>query len=225
MTILTTRTLHRRQSDGNDTEVVLSIFEPVERELYSWRCIFDFDPPIKPRNAAGLGTDWINAFTYSLEYSRLYFESQWGRTGHWQRMDHLGLPRQTEKMPQDYEAPPLPDLEPMEPSLPVIATRKLGIPGESGSDREITLTLYSPFSTADGSWKCAFSFEPIDAGSCRSGVGADFIESCLDALAAARRVYEAMIPAGWPRPEELLDCSDLPIKVDRAFLIARVSKP
>ncbi|HRI62915.1 MAG TPA: hypothetical protein PK156_01725 [Polyangium sp.] len=223
MAVLTTRTFHRRQNDGNDAEVVLSIFEPVQKETNDWRCIFDFDPPLKPRNVAGRGMDWIQAFTHSLEYARLYFESQWSKTGHWQNMGHLGLPDSTREMPQ-CEATELPNLEATGEALLVQATRDLSIPNESGGVRKVTLSLYSPFPTVDGSWKCAFSFDPIDAGSIRYGVGVDFIESFLDALAAARRVFESMIPAGWTGSDDLFDCSDFPIKIGRAFQISRSSR-
>jgi hypothetical protein len=221
MAVLTTRTLHRRQDDGIDTEVILTIFEPVQHDAYDWRCVFDFEPPIKPRNVAGRGMDWIEAFTYGLEYARLYFESQWSRTGHWRGMGHLGLPDSTKEMPH-HDDPELLNFEATGEPLLVQATRKLGIPSDSGGVREVTLTLYSPFPTEDGSWKCAFSFDPIDAGSIRYGVGADFIESFLDALAAARRVFESMIPVGWKGADDLLDCADFPIKSGRAFL--RISR-
>ncbi len=224
MAILTTRTLHRRQKDGNEVEVVLTIFEPVqhdEHDAYDWLCVFDFDPPIKPRNVAGRGVDWIQAFTYSLEYARLYFESQWSYTGHWQGMGHLGLPDSIEEMPV-HAVPELPRLEAMREPLVVQAKRKLGFPGEDGGVREVTLLLYSPFLKEDGSWKCAFSFDPIDAGSIRYGTGADVIESFLDALAAARRVFESMIPTGWTKPDDLLSCANFPIKHGRAFF--RISR-
>ncbi|MBK9258729.1 MAG: hypothetical protein IPM54_02710 [Polyangiaceae bacterium] len=160
MMILTTRTLHRRQEDGGDAEVVLTIFEPEQHEADDWRCVFDFDPPIKPRNVAGRGMDWIDAFVHSLAYARLYFESQWSKTGHWQGMSHLGLPETAETPRHDTPRPP--PLEARGESLPVLTTRRFGIPSGNGSIREISLMLYSPFSTQPGLWKCAFSFDPMD---------------------------------------------------------------
>src|SRR5689334_13712542 len=136
MAVLTTRTLQRRQKDGSDVDLVLTIFEPAKNAENDWRCVFDFEPPIKPRNVARRGVDWVGAFVHGLEYARLYFESQWSRTGHWQGMAHLGLPDATKEMPM-HDAQKLPPLEAKTKSLSVLATRRLGIPGEDGSVREI----------------------------------------------------------------------------------------
>jgi len=221
MTVLTTRTLQFRDEHGNDAPVILTIFEPTQDGNNGWRCIFDFEPPIKPRNAAGRGVDWIQAFTVALRFARLYFETtNWSRTGHWHGMRHLGLPDSATDSPM-HGPGEIPQLEKRIESLDVIATRPLGFPDENGGLREVVLTIYAPFVTQEGSWKCAFSFDPLDAGSIRYGAGADFIEAFLDALAVARRVFESMIPAGWTGSEDLFDCAAFPIKSGRAFHISR----
>lgn len=50
MSVLTSRTLQYRDERGNDVPVILTIFEPIQDDNGAWRCIFDFDPPIKPQN-------------------------------------------------------------------------------------------------------------------------------------------------------------------------------
>jgi len=224
MSVLTTRTLEFRDEHGNDAPVILTIFEPTEDGNNGWRCNFDFEPPIKPRNAAGRGVDWIQAFTVALRFARLYFETtNWSRTGHWQGMRHLGLPDSATDSTENGSAE-IPQLEKPYSSLDIIAARTLGFPDANGGSREVVLRIYAPFIAQDGSWKCAFSLDPIDSGSIRYGRGADFIEAFLDALAAARRVFESMIPKGWTGSDDLLDCTDFPIKNDRAFHINRATK-
>ena len=53
----------------------------------------------------------------------------------------------------------------------------------------------------------------------RYGVGEDFIEALLDALAMARVIFEGRVPKGWgwSASEELQDCADLPYKIGRSF--------
>jgi len=219
MAAMTTRTLQGRQRDGTDVEVVLTIFEPVQREADDWRCGFDFEPPIPPRNAKGRGADWINAFLHSLSYARQYFETQWS-SRNWQGLWHLGLPSLTEERLTSENAK-IPPLESRPESLTVLAKRTVGIPDKIDDVREITLTLYSPVPAQHGTWKCAYSFDPIDGTSIRYGTGADYIEATLAALAGARAVYDSMIPPGWKMSGDSLDCSDLPVVLDRMYLTNR----
>ena len=215
MNVLTTRTLRFRDEHGHDAPVILTIFEPTRDDNEGWSCIFDFEPPIRPRNAAGRGVDWIQAFTVALRFARLYFETtKWSRTGHWQGMQHLGLPDSTNESPGG-DSTEIPKLEERSGTLDALTTRRLAF------SSEIELTIYRPFAAPDGSWKCAFSFDPIDAGLIRYGTGADFIESLLDTLATARCVFEQMNPSGSTGSDELLDCVDFPIKRGRVFRICR----
>lgn len=219
MTVLTTRALQFRDENGIDALVTLTIFEPIKDENDGWRCIFDFEPPINPRNAVGRGVDWIQAFTVALRFARLYFETtKWSSTGHWQGMRHLGLPDSAAQLPM-HESSEIAQLEKRSRALDVLATRRIELPSENVGSREITLIICSPFLTEAGSWKCAFTLDPIDGDLIRHGMGADFIEAFLDALAAARRVVESMIPAGWTGADDLFDCADFPIKSGRAFHI------
>jgi len=77
----------------------------------------------------------------------------------------------------------------------------------------------------DGTWKCAYSFDPVDGTSIRFGTGADSIESILDAPSLARVTYDSMIPHGWrpAKTEDLLDCDDLPYKSGRSYFIDSVA--
>jgi hypothetical protein len=104
------------------------------------------------------------------------------------------------------------------PRLAVLMTRKLGHLDDAGVDRQAVFTLYVPFQKPDG-WKCGFSFDPWPDTLVRYGEGSDAIEALLDALAAARCVFDSMTPAAWIVSDDLLDCADFPIKINRAFHI------
>jgi hypothetical protein len=222
MDILTTRTLRYTDEGGgeDEKEVVLTIFEPFEREDGQWLCAFDFEPPIKPRFAKGCGVDIIQAFPCCLLIARLYFETtRWSRTGHWQGLRDCGLPM-TAKGSLPDQPPEIPPPEDNPGNLQVFATRKLGCPDESGVARELLLTVFKPFQAAEGgTWKCAFALGPAETAPIRHGTGADFIEAALDGLALARATYESMLPKGWAPPNsgDLLDCDDLPFKIGRSF--------
>lgn len=57
--------------------------------------------------------------------------------------------------------------------------------------------------------------------SIRYGICVDFIESTLNALAAARAVFESKVPTGWKGSEDLLDCFGFQVKVGDMFLIPK----
>jgi len=221
MDILTTRTLQYTEEGGGgaEKEVVLTIFEPFELDHCDWACVFDFEPPIRPRNVRGRGVDVIQAFVHCLIYARLYFETtRWSRTGHWQGLRDCGLPMKAEGSLQ-YQPPEIPEPEKKPGNLEIFATRNLAYPDETGAVRELHLTVFKPFQGEEGAWKCAFAFGSADTTAIRHGAGADFIEAALDGLAMARATYEGMLPKGWTPPDsgDLLDCDDLPFKIGRSF--------
>jgi hypothetical protein len=155
-----------------------------------------------------------------LRTARIFLESTnlWGRA-HWQGMFDCGLPSRTDK-PVNISpiAPILADDDRLH--LSVLATRKLGYPDDAGVERETILTLYVPFQKSDV-WTCGFVFDPWPNMPVRHGVGSDAIEAMLDALAGARAIFESMISVGWTGSDDLLDCSDFPVKSERAFHIPR----
>jgi hypothetical protein len=98
-----------------------------------------------------------------------------------------------------------------------------------GHARELVLTVYRPLCMEEAKWNCAFAFgaganEPV-----RYGVGTDFIEALLDALALARITYESMIPAEWQPPEssQLDSVHFWPHKIGREYFTepSRYSNP
>ncbi|MRG92995.1 DUF6968 family protein [Polyangium spumosum] len=225
MDILTTRTLRYTDEGGGEEEkeVVLTIFQPFEQDPWDWVCVFDFEPPIKPRNVRARGFDLIRAFLHCLTYARLTFETtSWSKTGHWQGSRDCGLPAKAEG-PLPLQPPEIPPPESNPGSLEVFATRKLARPDETGAAAELLLTVYEPYPTESGTWKCPFAFGPAETTPIRHGMGADFIEAALDGLALARAIYASMLPEGWAPPEsgDLLDCDDLPIKIGRSFSMGR----
>jgi hypothetical protein len=198
--------------------VVLTLFHPFEVVSGDWKCVFGFDPPMKPTGAGGRGPDIIGAVVHALAYSRLYAETMsWWNSAHWQGVSGCGLPASGEQVPA-HQPPQVPPPEVNPGNLAVFATRTLGRPDDSGIEIESTLTTFTP-SQVDGVWKCAFTFGPPE-GPVRHGSGADFIEALLDALSLARVTYESTVPEGWaPRGEGLLTCADLPVKIGRSFWV------
>jgi hypothetical protein len=86
--------------------------------------------------------------------------------------------------------------------------------------REVILTVYRPLCVKEGTWKCAFAFGTAPSDPVRYGVGADFIEALLDALAMARSTYETLVPAGWePESVGLVGVEYLPHRIGREYFI------
>ena len=98
--------------------------------------------------------------------------------------------------------------------------------GQLSRKPELLLTIFVPFKAEGEAWKCGFTFGPLGSESIRYGLGEDFIEALLDALAMARGIYEGRVPKGWGWSGELQDCGDLPYKIGRSFLTEpRTSRP
>jgi len=220
MNVLAKRTIQYRTDSGATMDVTLTVFEPFRESADFSRCGFQFEPPSNQRMIKAGGYDTISALLACLTVARGYVEHPSEDRTTWQGMSHSGLPWHS-RMPDGYQPPDIPPLEPNPGNLPILATRRLGMPEESGSVRELMLTLYKPFQVNDKTWKCAFALtaEPVD--SVRYGVGADFIEALLDALAMARTTYLRMIPPQWEAPESegFDDVRFLPYRIGRAYSI------
>jgi hypothetical protein len=219
--VLTSRVLRCPDERGGEKGVVLTIFKPFEKECGDWRCAFDFNPPIKPRNFSAGGVDVIQAFLHCLVIARLYFETtSWSMGAHWQGIRDCGLPATGEapSPPQPSEIPP-PENNPGD--LEIFTARRLVRPDESGTEMELVLTVFKPFQADGETWKCGFAFGSYEIAPIRYGIGADFIEAMLDALSLARVMYATMVPLGWVPSESggLLSCADLPFKIGRSFWI------
>lgn len=214
-----TRRLSYTDSDGNEKEVGLAVFVPFQVEHGGWKCEFIFEPSIYRAQPRGGGVDSIHAVINGLQVARIFLESNplWGRI-HWQGMFDCGLPTTTEAVDSSVNMSILASDDGPRPA--VLATRKLGYPDDAGIEQETGLIIYLPFQEADV-WRCEFAFDPWPDRLVRYGVGADAIEATLDALASARAIFDAMIPVDWKGSDELLDCSDFPIKRGRAFQIKR----
>jgi len=227
MDVFATRTLTYTPDHGDDSEIVLCIFKPFQTTDGHWKCHFSFDPPIYQATARGGGVDFLHTLLVSLRMARTFLESTvfHGRT-QWQGMQDCGLPSSTDQ-PTSSDARCQVNVEDDEngATKPVLATRTLGYPDENGIEREVPLTVFEPFATKRGYWKCEFALEPILHASGQYGVGADCIEAFLDALAKARAAYENALPPTWKGSDDLLDCADLPIKIGRSFHIRRAQTP
>ncbi|UQA56731.1 DUF6968 family protein [Polyangium aurulentum] len=223
MDVLATRVLQYRSESGAETDVTLTVFAPFKTERDDWKCGFQFSPPPNQRVNHIAGVDYIQAVLCCLEVARGYIEHPKEQRSSWQGMSHSGLPRHAEK-PASYQPPAIPPPEASPGNLEVLTTRRLGCPNEGGVEQELILTVYKPLEAEGGTWKCGFSFGPTESAAIRYGVGADFIEALLDALALARVTFEAMVPTGWVASESdaLRDCADFPYKIGRSFGMDRV---
>jgi hypothetical protein len=222
--VLVTRVLQYHYDSGEERDVTLTVFEPLETEEGDWECGFQFNPPANQRIINACGLDYIQALLACLMAARGYIEHPVEQRSSWKAMFHAGLPWTAEK-PQAYEPPLVPASEPNPGGMAVLATRTLGRPGEDGVARKLPLTVYKPFRADDGTWRCAFALGSAESEPVRYGVGSDFIEALLDSLAMARAVYETMVPNGWSAPdsEGLWDGRFLPYKVERAYWMEPIS--
>ncbi len=236
MDILTTRELQYMDDNGDERNVLLTIFTPWERvtEGGDWRGACAFGPPIARLNGKTIpsgGVDVIQCFVGSVHVARGYLMgSDLAERAHWKGMRDCGLPWHVER-PIEYEPPQLPPLEINSDHLAVLATRLLECPDELSRELSIRLTFYTPQQEDRDIWKCAFSLSPsgFERPPVRYGVGADFIESFLDALTLARVTYEALIPKGWTGTDgvDFGSCYDFPYKIGREYFTepSRYSNP
>lgn len=221
MDVLATRALSFTDDNGDSMEVTLTVFQPFEAERQVWKCKFQFGPPIHREAIAVAGVDYIQAVVGCLEVARGYLNGTklWGRV-QWQDMADCGLPWYT-NTPPPLRSTDIPPAEANPGNLRVLTNRTLGLPDDSGTEREIVLTVFAPFQAQDGAWRCGFAFGALESAPIRYGDGADFIEALLDALAGARATFDAMLPHDWHPPDTstVLDCTGLPRKVGRSFWI------
>jgi hypothetical protein len=223
MDVLTTRTLGYTDPTGTAREVVVTVFVPYEIGEAYWRCKYLFSPPFDRENVDMAGADFLQALLLCLAIVPHALRLELRTRAHWQGMRDCGLPRSAEnpegEQPPSYQPPDIPPPEPNPGDLRILSTRRLGLPAEHGVERALLLTIFKPIQAESETWKCAFAFGPTEGAQVRYGIGADFIEALLDALALARVVYEAMVPERSVAPgrEELLDCADFPYKIGRSY--------
>jgi len=219
MNVLATRTIQGRTDAGTVESLVLTVFEPYQERADVWRCAFSVSPPSRERLIKAGGADAIGALLGYFTVARGYLEHPSESRTTWQGMFHSGL-TWYRRIPEGYQPPEVPAREPNPGNKPILAIRRLGVPDEMGETRELMLTVYRPFSVDEQTWRCGFAVS-TGAEDVRYGVGADFIEALLDALAMARLVCRAMIPSEWVAPEwdgfETVEF--LPYKVGREYSI------
>lgn len=215
MRVLSTRVLNWSGAGGAQNAVALTIFAPFEIGQGDWKCVFGFDPPIKPVGAGGRGPDFLGAIVHGLAFARLFLETMpWWASSQWQGLHDCGLPASGEKVPA-HPLRQVPLEEPNPGGLVALSARTLGRPSDNG-ETSLTLLVFEPLQDGNG-WKCPFAFGTSD-GPIRYGYGVDYIESLLDALSLSRVIYEADVPKEWePHSPGLLGCADFPVKVGRSF--------
>ena len=225
MDVLMTREIQYTDDNGDERNVVLTIYSPYPRvDKRGWHVDLAFGPPLvrlngKPTSSSGV--DFMQSFLGAVDVAYCYLLGPTLRKrSHWQGMKHCGLPWRSER-PEGHQEPQIPALEEKPADLEVLGTRKLAFPDQNGATSKVVLTVYKPTQMGDGTWKCAYSFDPVDGTSIRFGTGADCIESVLETLSLARVTYDSMIPHGWraSKTVDLLDCDDLPYKSGRAYFI------
>jgi hypothetical protein len=222
MDVLATREFQYTDDHGEERNVLLTIFMPHARvDKCGWRGAFAFGPPIARLDGTTIpsgGVDFIQCFLCAVEVARGYLMgSDLAKRAHWYGMHHFGLPSNQEK-PEGYQPPTIPPSEVNPENLEILTRVRLAIPG-ANDVHELILSVYRPFTTDETQWRCAFALgmganEPV-----RYGVGADFIEALLDALALARVTYESMVPEAW-RPRELDEFDGVefwPYKIGREY--------
>lgn len=220
MEVLTTRKLSYTDDNGNPKDVLLTIFKPYELEKYDWRSGFIFGPPIeRPEGkiTASAGVDFLQAFLGSLGIARGHFEGTELRDRlHWQGRYDCGLPWPVER-PASHVNEEIPPPAEREGDMTVLAIRETGFRDENDVEHPFLLTVFTPFETQSGVWKCGFTFDPLPNATICYGVGDDFIEAVLDCLVKARVTYEGMMPKGWKLPGESFSCECFPYKIGRSF--------
>lgn len=225
MDVLTTREIQYSDDNGDERNVVLTIYSPYPRvDKRGWHVDLAFGPPLVRLNGkttSSSGVDFIQSFLGAVDIAHSYLLGPTLRKrAHWQGVKHCGLPSRSER-PEGHQEPQIPALEEKPAVLDVLGTRKLAFPDQHGVTSKVVLSVYKPTPMGDGTWKCAYSFDPLDGTFVRFGTGVDCLESILDALALARVTYDSMIPHGWQpsKTEDLLDCDDLPYKSGRGYFI------
>lgn len=205
--------------NGASGRVLLTVFQPSESDRGVWKGRFAVGPPIQTNAIAVAGIDYIQAILGSLQVACGYLRGSKlrGRV-QWHGVENFGLPWPSES----YAALPSDELPPMEENpggLRVLATRALGYPDDHGVEIEIPLTVFVPFDTGSGSWKCGVALGATEGLSIRYGVGVDYIEALLHALAIARAAFDEIAGHRVLIDEslDLLDCTGFPVKAGRAF--------
>jgi len=213
MDVLTTRVLSHQDKNGDERELILTVFMPFEAEDEMWKCGFVFGLPITQKVYYGVGADFLQALMGCLKIARGYIE---GSRAHWQGMLDFGLPWHAER-PASWSPPDVPPPEVNPGNLDILSSRRMGYPDESGAERELLLTVFMPFKAEGEKWKCGFTFGPPRSSPIHYGVGEDFIEAFLDGLAMARVIFEQKVPGGWVRSRDLDALCEVPYKIGRSF--------
>lgn len=212
MEILTTRTLRYTAADGEEKDLVLTIFTPFQAEPNVWKCDLAFDPPIIRQPPSGEGADFLQALVSCLHSARVRLDASDLRNRvHWDGMADCGLPRFEERGPI--------------PQLDVLTTRVLSYPGDEGGAREMLLTIFVPFKGDDEIWKCGFTFGPPAPTPVNYGWGKDYTEALMDCLSIARAAYDTIEPKARHVSEDLFRCDDFPINKDRSLRLTRPREP
>lgn len=204
MDVLTTRVLKYTDDNGEEKNLVLTVFKPFEAEKGEWRCGFQFEPPLHRKTVFAAGVDFLDAFVSCLRVARIYLESsKLSGRARWGDMLDCGLPWHT--------------MRPPESARDVLTTRELHYRDQSGHEGELLLTVFMPFKAEDESWRCGFTFGPPLNTSIGYGYGDDFTEALLACLAAARESLEILDPFGRVYSIDRDDLCDFPRKVGRSF--------
>jgi hypothetical protein len=223
MDVLATREFQYTDDHGEERNVLLTIFTPYAQvDERGWRGAFAFGPPIARLNGKTIpsgGVDFLQCFLCAVEVARGYLMgSDLAEYVHWQGMRHFGLPWHHPK-PEGYQPPPIPPSEANPGNLEVLTQVRLPIPYGENDVHELILSVYRPSAADQTKWTCAFAFGPGTNEPVHYGIGADFIEALLDALAIARVTYESMVPEAWrPRGLDEFDGVEFwPYKMGREY--------
>jgi hypothetical protein len=212
MDVLTTRVLKYNDENGEEKDLVLTVFVPFEAEKDTWKCGFEFSPPLHRKIVFAAGVDFLDAFVSCLRVARIYLEStELGGRAHWGDMLDCGLPWHT--------------IRPPESTRDVLTTRELPYRDKSGNEGGLLLTVFIPFKAEDGSWRCGFTFGPPLNTSIAYGYGDDFTEALLGCLASARESLEILDPFGRIYSIDRGELYAFPRKIGRSFWMGTADEP
>lgn len=222
MDVLTTRTLSYTDRDGTVQDITLTIFVPFEEERYTWKCCYACSSPFDGPQRYGIGVHFIQAILSCATAANGYlWSAQRADRLHWQGVPNCGLPSFT-NMPVSFGPDDTPPLEKRLRDLTVLTTETMGYRDKDGTERELTLTLFAPFQSESGEWKCGMTLDTFAPNMLRYGKGADYLEALLDALVKTHATLETMTPKDRLRSEAKFGWEGLPFRVGRAFWKAHV---
>lgn len=188
-----------------------------QEDRYTWKRYFACSSPFDETIRCGIGVHFIQAIEGCVVRANA---DLWGlqRAGrlHWQGVPHCGLLSFTDR-PTSFSPEDTPPLEERPTDLTVLTTETMGYRKKDGTKKEVTVTLFAPFQTESGEWKCGMTSDTLPPNTIRYGKGIDYLEALLDALVKMHATLETTTPKDRLPTEANFGWEGMPFKVGRAF--------